>query len=96
MTLSELARKRWYIQVAPLLLDSERYTLGAPWSNQVVAGQQILSDDRAPQGQAQLYRPSTTSVVSSGVELYGYVGTYYDLQTQWADDTLITESWIDR
>jgi hypothetical protein len=43
-----------------------------------------------------LERIQTEMMVSTGTQLFGYVGTYYTLHTSWEDDVTVVESWIEQ
>ncbi|USN56737.1 MAG: hypothetical protein H6766_07080 [Candidatus Peribacteria bacterium] len=97
LTLSDLTRHRHYAQVAHMQADdlipssltnpiTPRLTIASPWSTQAVAGPQIIADDDPPLPTVELQREQLdNAVIASGLDLGGYVGTYYTLDIAWDD-----------
>lgn len=77
--LEKVERKRQYARIVTLTNNNDTLNITSPWSNQVVAGRQVLADDLPPEGVAKLYRPSTNEIVSTGDILEGFVGTHYQI-----------------
>jgi hypothetical protein len=74
--------------------DMPLYQVNSPWSNQVVFGRSIWSDDVPPSDDVVLIRTKTGKIVSKGEDLYGYVNTHYRLKINWDDNGKIIKSWI--
>jgi hypothetical protein len=77
--LEKVERRRQYARIATLTDNENTLNITSPRSNQIVAGRQLLADDVPPEGVANLYRPNTKEIVSSGDILEGYVGTHYNI-----------------
>ena len=90
-TLSEIPRNREYIKIAKLAADPYKgslvkWTKISPWSNQLVAGRQLIGDDKPPVPTVSLTRVATNDVVSDGTSLKGFVQTQYNLNVKWTDN----------
>ena len=90
VVISEVERKWYYARIATLKLVDDRYEINSPWSNQIVAGKQIVWDDQHPLWDALLYRPSTLQVVSEWDDLEWYVWTKYELIVNWKDNVALS------
>ena len=73
MGLQEIPRKWQYAEISALRLDGDQYVVASPWSNQIVAGRQVLGDNRPPVADISLWRPATQETVSSGNTHKGFV-----------------------
>ena len=91
-------RKRRYARILKLknisTPDFPEYTVGSSWSNQIVFGRSIWSDNVPPSYEVALIRSKTWQIVSKGKDLYGYVNTKYRLKVQWKDNVKVVKSWI--
>lgn len=85
-SIEKIERKRQYAKIATLSETNNILKVSSPWSNQVVAGKQILGDNTGPVGIAEIVRNTTQESVSSGNVLEGYVGTTYTLHMHREDN----------
>lgn len=92
--LHEAPRKWQYLQITSLISTKNHYEQNAPWSNQVVGGRQIIGDEEAPKARVELIRSKTSAVVDEGLDLEGFVGTYYDLKIIWSDNVKVANASI--
>lgn len=99
ITLVELSRKWKYAQVAALhnrwndnIMVFER---SSPWSNQIVAGMQLIDDTIWPQPTIDFIRTATNTIVSSGTFHEGYVSTDYTLDIERTDNVAVAYNWIE-
>jgi len=90
VTISNIERKWYYIRIAALELNWDTYNISSPWSNQIVAWRQIVWDDLSPTWKAELYRPTTSEVVSEWNDLKWYVWTRYKLNVNWDDNVALS------
>ena len=90
IVISEIERKWYYARIATLKLNDNKYEINSPWSNQIVAGKQIVWDDQHPLWEAVLYRPSVNEIVSEWDDLEWYVGTKYELIVNWKDNVALS------
>ena len=72
LALQEIPRHWQYSQVTTLrnlgTPGEQKYTVSAPWSNQIVAGRQLLADTVGPEPIITLVRPQISEVVSTGAD----------------------------
>lgn len=96
--LNEVPRHWQYAEIIPLknISSPEKpsYIPYGPWSNQVVAGRQILADIIWPEAIITLQRPSIKQVVSTWSRHKWFVGTYYNLVADWTDNVAVSSMWI--
>lgn len=84
--------REWkYTRITTLIKDeTDGYLkIASPRSNQMVAGRQILWDDKGPSAIINLIRSSKNEVVWTGEELDANVGTHYDLKITWEDNVAL-------
>ncbi len=93
--LHEVPRNRQYLQLTTLKNEDNVYSKNAPWSNQVVGGRQIIWDSEAPTPKVELIRNKKPAVEDEGLDLQGYIWSYYDLQITWTDNVLVTTARIE-
>lgn len=94
--IENIDRMRKYARVTTLIKDSENNYLkiASPRSNQVVAGKQILWDEKGPEPKIQLIREKKewdNAIVAEWDVLEGLVGTYYSLKITWEDNVQVKE-----
>lgn len=97
VVLTNLSRKRKYSRIATLTTrdtNDTRY-VASPWSNQIVVGMQLISDDLWPEWTITLYRPATDTIVSTGSALVWYVSTSYNIDVLWEDNVAVAYNWIE-
>ena len=87
--LGDIPRNWLYLQVSSLKLKDKVYAQQSPWSNQVVAGRQVIWDAEPPVAEIQLVRSKKSEIAWYGNTLEGFVGTYYDLKIDREDATKI-------
>jgi hypothetical protein len=97
-TLPDLPRQRNYIHMSSLKKSNpvrslSVYEPGSAWSEQIVAGKQLIADTRPPFPNIQLIRNATSESVSQGTSLQGLVNTRYTLQVDREDDNEVIRSW---
>lgn len=92
LTLPDPMRMWYYGRIASLNLIDNTYNITSPWSNQIVAWEQIVWDDMAPNWNPVLIRPSVgdEAVVSQWINLKGYVWTKYNLVVNWEDNVALS------
>jgi hypothetical protein len=91
-----LPRKRAYAQIAALQQKTNIFTTSSPWSNQIVAGNQILGDALPPVAQITLHRIQTNEDVGTGNTLQGYINTTYALNVARTDNVTVTKMNIEK
>jgi len=98
--LNEIPRNWQYAEIVPLKnknnLENPYYEPSWPWSNQIVAWRQILSDTVWPQAEVSLFRPATSEVVSMWSRHKWFVWTTYDLNIDWTDNVSVASMWIEK
>lgn len=87
--ISEVPRKRQYLQITSLGLEESNYIPNAPWSNQELGGRQIIADTTGPTPTVSLYRKTKKEIVDQGNQIEGWVGSYYDLIIDREDNLMI-------
>lgn len=96
----DIPRNWQYAQIVPLKNrwtdDKPDYIPAGPWSNQLVAWRQILSDTIWPEANVSLYRPSIEEVVSEWTRHQWFVGTNYDLNIEWIDNVSVANMRIEQ
>jgi hypothetical protein len=99
ITLVELSRKWKYAQVAALHNRSNQNVMvlerSSPWSNQIVAGMQLMDDTIWPQPEIDFIRTATNTIISSGTFHEWYVSTDYKLDIQRTDNVAVAYNWIE-
>ena len=88
--ISNVERKWYYGRISTLDLQDGTYYINSPWSNQVVAWKQAVWDDQPPLATQELFRPSTSEVVSEWDNLEWYVWTRYILNIKWKDNVALS------
>ena len=73
-----------------------RYTIASPRSNQIVAGNQLLGDNKPPKGDITLQRETTKEILSTGNVQEGFINTWYTLGANWQDDGAVTNMSIEK
>ncbi|MDD3263232.1 MAG: VCBS repeat-containing protein [Candidatus Absconditabacteria bacterium] len=98
--LNEIPRNWQYAEIIPLKNTNNEenpyYIPSGPWSNQIVAGRQILSDSIGPEALIHFNRPSISETVSVGSRHNGFVGTNYDIVIDWKDNVAVSDMWIEK
>jgi len=99
LTLRDMPRAWQYAKITTLRQEQTRYWqslfVDAPWSNQIVAGRQILADTVGPEPIITLERIATSDVLSTWEFHEWYVSTYYNLNAFWEDNVVVKDMWID-
>lgn len=93
--LHEVPRKRQYLQITSLKNSNNLYTKNAPRSNQIVGGRQVIWDTTPPKPLVELIRNRKPAIEDEGLDLQGYIGSYYDLRITRTDDLLVTTANIE-
>lgn len=98
--LNEIPRNWQYAEIVPLkntnTLENPYYIPQWPWSNQIVAGRQIIADMVWPEAVITLQRPSISEVVSTWSRHKWFVWTYYNLVVDWKDNVAVSNMWIEK
>lgn len=63
-SLVEVPRKWQYLQISALALDGDDYKVRSPWSNQIVAGRQLIADNQPPIPSVSLLRKKVPETVA--------------------------------
>ncbi len=88
--ISDVERKWYYGRISTLDLQDDTYYINSPWSNQVVAWKQAVWDDQPPLATQELFRPTTSEIVSEWDNLEWYVWTRYILNIKWRDNVALS------
>jgi hypothetical protein len=96
--LNEIPRNWQYAEIIALKntnTDLNPYYIPQwPWSNQIVAGRQLVADSIWPEAIITLQRPSISEIVSTWSRHKWFVGTYYNLVADWKDNVAVSRMWI--
>ncbi len=93
ISLTDLPRKRYYLQVASLSLENWILKKKSMWSNQIVWWQQIISDDIPPIPSVELFRIKKNKVIDEWLNLEGYINTHYDFKIKREDNLWVKSNW---
>jgi len=101
LTLTEVPRAWLYARIATMKKVEDEYgqvsyVVNSPWSNQIVAGRQLVADVFGPEPVVTLYRIQTDEVVSTGFDHEPYVATHYNLNWYREDNVAVKEMWIEK
>lgn len=98
--LHEIPRNWQYAEIIPLknknTLENPYYEPKWPWSNQIVAWRQILSDTIWPEAEVSLFRPATSELISIWSRHKWFVWTTYDINIDWIDNVAVANMWIEK
>jgi len=94
LTIQDIPRNWQYSEIYTLDMYDDEYIINSPSSNQIVAGPQLIGDNRWPIPTIKLNRPSIDEVVDTGEKFDVYVSTYYKLVSEWEDNVAIDKLWI--
>lgn len=85
--ISEIPRKRQYLQIASIEKKGNKYLKNSPRSNQELGGRQVISDTEPPVPTISLLRSKKNhQIEDQGNQLEWRVGSYYDLAIQRKDN----------
>lgn len=88
--ISNVDRKWYYARIAILSDENWTFMINSPWSNQIVAGKQLLWDNQPPIWEWELYRTSIGELVDKWDELDGFVWTNYALKVKRKDNAALS------
>jgi len=99
LSTSEIPRAWQYVQIAKIGIDAyqeniPRFTKISPWSNQILAGRQVVADDIPPIPHVELWRDTTDTITDAGLDLNGYINTAYTMQITWEDNVDVSANWF--
>jgi len=95
-SLTNMERTRYYMQIASLINegtdDRPIYTKASNWSNQIVAGQQLIADNEPPVPTVVLHRVRTNTDVMEWLSLEWTINTHYQIRIKREDKAGILEN----
>lgn len=96
--LTEVERNWYYLEITSLrnigTPEAPVYVPYAPWSNQILGGQQLIADDQPPVPTVELFRVATQTGEDEGLHTNGFINTTYDLRISWEDNVGVGKNWI--
>lgn len=106
ISMTDVPSKWMYAQIAPLRQDPSQltnaqnrtlalFTQWWPWSNQIVAGKQVLADVQGPDGTITLQRVLTNEAISTGNTHEWRINTNYTLKAYREDMVAVTHMTIE-
>ena len=96
---TDIPRSRFYTRIASIEtnwdIEKPIYTISSPRSHHVVAGKQIIADEKGPEPEVELQRVITNTIVDSWLSPQWLVNTRYNIIIKREDPNWIIENRIE-